>query len=493
MQIHNRQRELLKLLLNRSAPVHGTEIARYLGSATRTLRQDIAFINDVFGKEGIQIQSSPSRGYWIEESEKPFLAALISQQADGMIPVNQTQRAIAICFYLLEHDEEYVSMGFLAERFYVSKTTVSNTVKSIHTIIHSSGGLNLSVSSKKGLKIEGQEYDKRNLYSTIFLLFYELENEFINRYIQVIYDEAHRYDRLYEVLMGYFTCHKIMLTNKSLMITTNEVLIAAYRAKHCRYSLEARAGAQRRVELPFDEIEALMDVTFSEQEKEYLSSLAGKKRTYSADDPDKGEVKNQSSSIVEEYYAVVRLKYGLDFNRQQKLTEHINAMLYYHQATKHSDYNARNHMKETHPYAYEIASCMDPVIRKYTDKGLTDSEQNSLTARITTILDSNIRKFNVMILTNESTSLTELLGARLATYFGQLLHVAGIYPLYRMETMEISGEIDFVLATSREKAAVNADIVYISPILDVEDISRVSAYINTHIPSYCGRVGDGRG
>ncbi len=175
-----------------------------------------------------------------------------------MIPANQNQREIAICFYLLEHDYEYTSMGLLADLFYVSKTTISNTIKHIEEIVIASKGLQLSISAKKGLRILGSEYAKRNLCSSIILLFYELEGTYINRYIVENYDELHNFETLYQILISYLMQIKIMLTNKSLMIITNELLISAYRNCILQKNIEAAADSSASINLPFDEIEKLL-------------------------------------------------------------------------------------------------------------------------------------------------------------------------------------------------------------------------------------------
>lgn len=486
MQLKNRQKAILQMLLNHAAPLHGFELAQSIGSTTRTLRQDISTINLVFNNYHLQIQSSPSKGYWIDEADKLQFSTYIKQMMEDIIPANQNQRELATCFYLLEHDQEFISMGLLAELFYVSKTTISNTMKHIEEIIQASKGLELVVSSTKGLQIIGSEYHKRNLYSSIILLFYEMEGVFINQYIQAKYDISHNFTTLFEVLMNYFGDQNIMLTNKSLMITTNELLITAFRMKEMHRSIDINFIHDDKDTLPFQDIEDLLNIIFSANEKKYLNHLVKKKRTYNEYKQYDVAMDEIPHTILQEFYEKIEKDFHLDFFNQRKLTEHITAMIYYHQAITHSDNPMLSSMKENHPFAYTIASLMDPILLKYTSRSMHQSELDALTARISVILDADIKQFQTVILTNQSTSLTELLVSELTLYVGENIKLLGIYPFYKVTSIANLSSIDFILATTREKVMADTDIIYIHPILNMEDIMKINHYIQTHLPSYCG-------
>lgn len=483
MQINQRQKSLIQLLLSHSKPLHGSEISQRINTTTRTLRQDIATINTFFHQENLQIYSNPSKGYWIEENDKTAFINYIKESKNDLIPANQNQREIAICFYLLEHDYEYTSMGLLADLFYVSKTTISNTIKHIEEIVMASKGLQLSISAKKGLQILGSEYAKRNLYSSIILLFYELKGTYINRYIVENYDELHNFETLYQILMSYLTQIKIMLTNKSLMIITNELLISAYRNRIQQKNIEAAVDSSASIDLPFDDIERLLKLKFSEYDKQYLNQLVAKKRRYNAINTNEEAIDVLTNKIIDEFYEAALLSFGLQLHQQQPLTEHLSAMIYYHTTVTHSEFNDLINLKLTHPFAYQVASLMNPIIKEYTDKLLTENELNSLTARLSVILDGNIKKLNIIILTDLSTSLTELLKTELNLYFGQLLTISGIYPLYRAAAAANHDQIDLILATSREASLQGYDILHISPVLTMDDTMKIFAYIRNHVPS----------
>lgn len=482
MQLNKRQKDIIQLLLDHSAPLHGTRITERLGFSTRTLRQDILTINSFFKKAHTPIKSSPNKGYWIDDADKSVFFSYMDLEKDSLIPVSQNQREIAICFYLLEHDQEYVSMGLLADLLFVSKTTVFNTVKNIQTIIPASGNLVLSVSSQKGLLLTGSEESKRNFYASLLLLFYESEIEFINKYITTKYDPFGYRQSLSEILTDYFVKHHILMTTKSLMMIRNEILIAAFRIKTMNKSIDS-CSYQGAPLLPFAPLEHLMDVSLSEDEKKYWNRLVKKKRTYSEKE-DAFDIK--PSDIIQEYYSTIQENFGLDLFSQGNLTEHIDAMLYYHPMITLSDRSALNHMKEMYPYAYKLASAMDPIIESHTGKGLAESELDALTARISVILDNNMRRFNVLIITNQSTSLTELLQTRLDLAFGNLISVIGVCPFYKVSASPTTYSVDFVLATSREKFPIDSDVIYINPVLNIEDIVKITTYLNEHLPSYCG-------
>lgn len=86
-------------------------------------------------------------------------------------------------------------------------------------------------------------------------------------------------------------------------------------------------------------------------------------------------------------------------------------------------------------------------------------------------------------MTDLSTSLTELLKTELNLYFGQLLTISGIYPLYRAAAVVNHDQVDLILATSREASLQGYDILHISPVLTMDDTMKIFAYIRNHMPS----------
>ena len=310
-----------------------------------------------------------------------------------------------------------------------------------------------------------------------------MKGTYINRYIVENYDELHNFETLYQILMSYLTQIKIMLTNKSLMIITNELLISAYRNRIQQKNIEAAVDSSASIDLPFDDIERLLKLKFSEYDKQYLNQLVAKKRRYNAINTNEEAIDVLTNKIIDEFYEAALLSFGLQLHQQQPLTEHLSAMIYYHTTVTHSEFNDLINLKLTHPFAYQVASLMNPIIKKYTDKLLTENELNSLTARLSVILDGNIKKLNIIILTDLSTSLTELLKTELNLYFGQLLTISGIYPLYRAAAAANHDQIDLILATSREASLQGYDILHISPVLTMDDTMKIFAYIRNHVPS----------
>lgn len=488
MQIHNRQKEIIYILLHRTIPIHGTDLAKLISSSTRTIRQDVSTINTLLLRDHkIKIHSNSNKGYWIKEEDKHAFICFSNQIIEEITPTNQNQREIFICFYLLEHDNEFTSMGVLADLCFVSKTTISNTIKNVSEIVQAAKGLELTVSTKKGLQLSGTEFSKRNLYSSVILLFYEIEREYMNRYIQRVYDTLHVTQSLHILLMNYFTNHKILLTSKSLSITMNEILIIIYRIKTLHKSIESKHD-KSSISLPFKEIETLVDVKLSESEKVYFKNVLKKKRSYS-EHVSEASLVNHSNKIIQEYYSYMKLNYNLDFYQEEKLTEHINTMLYFHDTLIHLDYNSFNKTKENYPFAFQLALHMNAIITNYTYKELNEAELDSLTARMAVILDRNIGKMKTIIVTNQSTSLTELLETRLQLFFGQFLLIMNIYPSYQVSSIDEIASFDVIITTSREITITNKNVLYVSPFLDHDDMLRIISFIKTRVPSYGGYPG----
>ncbi len=80
MQINQRQKSLIQLLLSYSKPLHGSEISQRINTTTRTLRQDIATINTFFIKKIYRFTQTQARAIGSKKMIRQRLLIILKNQ-----------------------------------------------------------------------------------------------------------------------------------------------------------------------------------------------------------------------------------------------------------------------------------------------------------------------------------------------------------------------------------------------------------------------------
>lgn len=128
-------------MLNRQKKYLREIIASYFGASyddlyalaevsEKTLKADLQIIQSVLSKYGLAIKEDKNRLYIPFEQKEDFLNAyeeIINEDEKQLMANEYMQRKMYILTYLCKSDD-YISMTILADRLYVSKSSVSMIV-----------------------------------------------------------------------------------------------------------------------------------------------------------------------------------------------------------------------------------------------------------------------------------------------------------------------------------------------------------------------------
>ena len=166
--LSQRQKDMISILLRSEPAVSGAVIAGILNVTTRTIRSEKNNINHIFGEDVIY---SSNKGYQIDGycTDKFNLENIVISEE------NQIQQIIRM---LILEDAKFV-VDELAERFFISTSTLNARLKEINVILEK---YNLRVVKNNNFVfIEGTEFNKRSMISSLIYcdvnhIFYNLEN-----------------------------------------------------------------------------------------------------------------------------------------------------------------------------------------------------------------------------------------------------------------------------------------------------------------------------
>lgn len=475
-----RQEKVIKILIQTDRPLFGEELVHNFLVTTRTLRSDISSINDIFKSYGVQIQSNPSVGYWIEEIDKCIFEEHISYlptmtNIQNMIPSISNEREIFIYFKLLM-ETDYITMDTLADMLYVSKTTVSKDIKHMYLLIESIKEIKLVISSVKGIHIEGEEEAKRRLFSAVLLYYYENNFNFLKIALMIFgLNNKNELVQVYNSLMDYLNHQEIILTDKSLIILSMEILIGAQRKK-LGFELKYNCLAIADVELPFKEIENIFQVDLNEIDKNEFLKAFSYKRVISSY-ISKSNSTTLAKKVMKLYFNTVMEQFKIDLSLEDELKDHINAMLLHIQPDSNYSEFLINDIKINYQFAFEIASMLNPIVKQMLNVELVENELAAIAARLVIVLDRKTEKKNTAIICGCGLSYAQLLRFKLENHFSNKLNIIGIYPLYQIDKLvESYTEVDLIISTMAFRINCPIDMIQISDTLSQEDIIRINNY-----------------
>ena len=166
--MNNRKIKLLRFLLG-NEKVSSNELMEKLRISQRTLRADVRGINNVLKKEQISVHSSSSGGYYLKEEEKlvvqNVLEEMIYQSKCIIFPETLEERCL-FAFVCLFFEKKPISIQRLAEKLYVSKTSMQQTKHEMMQIVRWYHGIWLE-NDVHGIRICGREECKRHVLTEI--------------------------------------------------------------------------------------------------------------------------------------------------------------------------------------------------------------------------------------------------------------------------------------------------------------------------------------
>ncbi|WML37624.1 PRD domain-containing protein [Clostridium sp. OS1-26] len=157
--LNKRQEKIIMIMQESKDWILGKELAKVMRVSGRTIRSDIAQINNFY--EDILIESSVKQGYRINEDK--FLSLYI--EPDEIIPQTSEERCTYIIKELLFKQNE-INLISLQNKVFVSDYSIENDIKKIKRMIEPYKSLRL-IRSKNYASLVGKEEEKRKLYKQL--------------------------------------------------------------------------------------------------------------------------------------------------------------------------------------------------------------------------------------------------------------------------------------------------------------------------------------
>lgn len=199
--LNSRCSDILKLIVNSSAPITIKDIAIKYNISSRTIRYDLDRIDEYLKEINLkQLNRKPNEGISVELEEEEInkLLSLMGEMNSYDYIMSQNERIIYIIYKLLEKNS-YVTANSLAEDMFVSRGTINSDLKEVKKILKNNE-IELESAKSKGIKAIGEERRIRKVASSLMFdntdvaeliginfkkLFSDMDLEYISNVIKI--------------------------------------------------------------------------------------------------------------------------------------------------------------------------------------------------------------------------------------------------------------------------------------------------------------------
>lgn len=268
----NRQKKFLREIIASYFGASENELCNQGGITEKTLKSDMQMIQNALKKYHLSLCEKDGRIFIPFEKKEEFLNAyeeIIHEDEGQALGTEAEERKIYVLTYLCR-SKGYISMNMLADKMYVSKTSISGIVheleKEIPCLVPTAS---ITISSRKGMRLDADEKAIRELLVRTFVKGegQATENRYLLNYLESEYQT--KLFKVQEIVNAFLYEHHFVISNENVIKLIAHTMIIAQRAKHgcCLEDIHIKEDAIFK-----DYAEALKEADIHVSPKE-LSSL----------------------------------------------------------------------------------------------------------------------------------------------------------------------------------------------------------------------------
>lgn len=488
MFIQNRLLILFELLNKDESKVTCKALSKMTNVSERTIRGDISALNSILEGQGATIRIKRNEGYYIDildlNKYQQYLAENTQEiMEDNEIPNSPIERNKYILRYIV-YNNDYIKLEDLADKLFISKTTILNDIKKIKSIL-SKYNLNLISKPYYGIKINGNELSIRKCISENII------NRDFENYILGITDEEIEIfkdidlKKLQEIVLRNVHGYNIEFSDFGLKNFIIHLAIVISRLKS-GYTLEDELEIlsddvviKNAINLIFKEIQTYFNVNLPTDEKNYIYNHFKSKSTPKLTLKDNTDEK--IITYTKDLLEYIHTHYNFDLRNDTVL---LNDLLLHFKSILNSKYYNLNKInplintiKSNYPLAFEITLISVENTFKQTIYTFTEDEIGYISlhigAAIERYFDNNINCKKVVIVCGSGYGTSRLLETRLNKVFRDKLDIIECLS-YNQYLIKDLSNIDLIISTipleNKKCPVILVDFALLNK--DIEGISK---------------------
>lgn len=472
-----RQNMIMTIMNNQKDWIVGKDLAKLLNVSDRTIRNDIAAINEFYADT--MIESNIRKGYRIQgEKVKRFI-----EETKEEIPETGEERRWLILKTLVEHNQ--VNIYQLADQMCISEFSLENDMNKIRKLLDNYQGLKV-IRQSNMLQLSGGEREKRHLYEE--LISYKISGNLWN--LNKVAENFMRFDllKVKELLKDIFEEFHYQMNEvriPTLLIHVGVILERNF-ACHFLKEDEEQQGKYGREEYEisrhfFEKIGARLSLQVREAEicdfAIYLEH--GKRKGYCEEE----QLQGLASDLVQHIIVEIREHFDIDFSEDCEfrlgLEVHTVSLLKRHYANVEIDHTCLEEVKRKYPLIFEMGVWVCKIMEEHLNIIISENEISFIALHLGSAYErANLRrKYRCLLICPHNQTVKDLCIQKIVNRFQDRMEIVGCMSYFE-ESLIREKNLDLILTTQPVAHALDIETTEISMFFAHTDEAAVFQTLN---------------
>lgn len=472
-----RQNMIMTIMNNQKDWIVGKDLAKLLNVSDRTIRNDIAAINEFYADT--MIESNIRKGYRIQgEKVKRFI-----EETKKEIPETGEERRWLILKTLVEHNQ--VNIYQLADQMCISEFSLENDMNKIRKLLDNYQGLKV-IRQSNMLQLSGGEREKRHLYEE--LISYKISGNLWN--LNKVAENFMRFDllKVKELLKDIFEEFHYQMNEvriPTLLIHVGVILERNF-ACHFLKEDEEQQGKYGREEYEisrhfFEKIGARLSLQVREAEicdfAIYLEH--GKRKGYCEEE----QLQGLASDLVQHIIVEIREHFDIDFSEDCEfrlgLEVHTVSLLKRHYANVEIDHTCLEEVKRKYPLIFEMGVWVCKIMEEHLNIIISENEISFIALHLGSAYErANLRrKYRCLLICPHNQTVKDLCIQKIVNRFQNRMEIVGCMSYFE-ESLIREKNLDLILTTQPVAHALDIETTEISMFFAHTDEAAVFQTLN---------------
>ena len=470
-------------LLEEDKYLTAAQLAEQIGVSEKTARNRLKQLTDELAPHGAALESRTGYGYRLRVADPQKYKAWQSGENELLwaehLPENTSERVSYLLELLLQTDG-YIKLDDLCEKLYVSRNTLGADIRSVREVLEVCR-LRLVSRPGYGIRVEGSEFERRNLMARRMMLRSRLSAqnllpETLRRplmdavYTVLKANRLRMQDGAFEELLLYIVMMVQRIADGHEMTSASDGL-RGVRASCDNMRPEADALA--------DALEQRFGIRCSEPERTALSiHLAGKAQQYSQQTTTLTAVQLHQNQLIDLMLEKVRTANGLDLTADTELREavlqHLGPMDVRMKYNIPMENPLLSEIRQEYALAFTLACSACSVLQEYYQKPIPEDEIGYIAVLFALSLEKKkhtVKKKNIVVVCATGRASARLFLYRYKQLFGEFIDQMYDCPLFELEDFDFKDKkIDCVFTTVPLTIQLPVPVFQVSLLLEEHEV-----------------------
>ena len=468
--MQERHAKLIRLILNNSNDyLSVNEIANYLNVSNRTVRSDIKYINSELVKE--LIVSVKGRGYKMNRTlySVEQLAEIVTAYTN-----KESEILLKIGYQLLMHQQP-MTVDQLENDFGLTRSEVNDYLKRIQSWC-TSFDINVNISKKKGITVNGNEMNIRN--AILHLNQLSTKHQTVEQFILNEIPEAH-IQMIFQIIKNNLSDYQIQTSDIRIRQLLIHLIIIFKRNNDNDASWVVDEESQIIAQHCIDEINRKLAYGLSDETAKLFSFFI----SYYFNKYDLGLEKVFVKSYIDRMIYQMEKSVGVNFTKDKALRGNVYSHFSrtYLRIAKNVYINnpLTEDIKKHYPFVFNTLYETVNHLSKDAKINLVEDEIAFLALHFQSSIDRNEKnRFNIVITCYYGLGISSLLEAKIAN-LDDRIHVIDTLKLENVSQYDFSG-VDALITThfiDKLQVPDTLQVMEVSPLFSNEDANKIQSFI----------------